>query len=351
MTSRPRFGIIGAGAIGSVLATFISHAGLPTIVVQSGPRFEIIQHHGLRITGFADLFVPHPRVVQSLDDLSQDERHSVDIWIICTKAWSLSRLIAPLATAIRPDSVVVSTQNGIGAGQMLADAFTPERVACAIMNFVGDIDSNNNGNCIRTAWFREPNYVGMWRDTNTEPASTFAHILSNAGMPTQFVDAQQLQYKIIHKTILNVGLNALCATLDITMKQAMDMPHTRALAKTLMEEAFQIALAMGYDYGQHALDNAMNYLARGGSHSPSMTTDLKRQTKTEIEFINGKIVELAQKLTSIPTPANHFITCMIITREIQNGTRLHHQIPAYLHPTPNATVTTAPSTLTPTVDL
>jgi 2-dehydropantoate 2-reductase len=47
----------------------------------------------------------------------------------------------------------------------------------------------------------------------------------------------------------------------------------------------------------------MGYLSKGGHHKPSMLIDIESKKPTEIEFLNGKIVELGKKY-SIPVPFN-----------------------------------------------
>jgi 2-dehydropantoate 2-reductase len=122
----------------------------------------------------------------------------------------------------------------------------------------------------------------------------------------------------------------LCAVTRITMRQAMDMPHTRAMARRLVREALEVGRAMGHPFDDDALRTAMSYLALGGDHRPSMAVDLLHGSPTEIEFINGKMVELAGRFPHLAVDANRFVTSLVITEEVRNGSRRPDRIPPYL---------------------
>jgi ketopantoate reductase len=135
---------------------------------------------------------------------------------------------------------------------------------------------------------------------------------------------------VFFKTILNSALNALCAASGITMRQAMTYRHTRNMARTLIQEGLSVASAVGYTYGENAMEVCMKYLDEGGDHLPSMWTDLQRGTRTEIEYINGKIVKIATMFKNIDVDANIFFTSAIVTQEIKTGVRAPDEIPDYL---------------------
>jgi hypothetical protein len=66
-----------------------------------------------------------------------------------------------------------------------------------------------------------------------------------------------------------------------------------------------------------------------GSTPPSMFYDINVPRKTEIEFINGKIVQLGIKL-GIDVPHNQMLTLMLMDKEINLGLRSRQDIPKYL---------------------
>lgn len=320
-------GIVGAGAVGTVLAAHLERAGRKTMLVEPGPRHERIARDGLRVTGIADISRRPWRVARSLEALPDDERKQAKLWCICTKAWSIPEILPALQHLLAPGTSVLSVQNGLGAEDMLAEALGPARVACAAVNFAAGLAGD--GSAVQLVWFNPPNYVGVCQG-DPHVARDVATLLTGAGLRTELVSNREIRQRLFHKTVLNVGLNALCAVTGVTMQQAMAMPHTRSLARALMQEALQVGRALGHPYGDEALDDAMAYLHRGRDHRPSMAVDLARGHPTEIELINGKIVELGARFPDLSVAANWWVTAMVVTEEIKNGSRSAERIPAYL---------------------
>jgi 2-dehydropantoate 2-reductase len=326
-TSYP-IGIVGGGAVGTILAAHFERAGRRTILVECGDRYEKLASDGIQVTGLVNVAAKPSHLARRLEDLPEAKRQEPRLWCICTKTWSLHALLPSLQRLLPATARVLSVQNGLGAESMLATVLGSHRVACAAVNFAGGCA--RDGASVRMVWFNPPNYVGVCEGSN-ENAVEIAALLTNAGLSAEATSSEQLKKRLFHKTALNAGLNALCAVSGTTMQQAMSMPHTRSLARTLLEEVFAVGRALGHDFGSDALTHAMTYLDRGGDHRPSMAVDLERKNPTEIEFINGRIVELAQAFPKISVPANRFVTSLVVTQEVLNGTRAPTEIPTYLH--------------------
>jgi len=61
-----------------------------------------------------------------------------------------------------------------------------------------------------------------------------------------------------------------------------------------------------------------------------MWTDLQRGSLTEIEYINGMIVEMGRMFENVNVEANRFLTAMVITQELKSGARKPDDVPDYL---------------------
>ncbi len=320
-------GIVGAGAVGTILAAHFERAGVPTVLVERGPRHDEIARLGLRVTGLVDLRVTPRHLVRSLDALPMDDRLRPRVWFICTKAWSIPELRPALARMLPNDAWVVSVQNGMGAEKLLSESLGADRVACAVINFAGG--HAPSGGVVRLVWFTPPNHVGFCAGSD-RAAEALARALTRAGLRTEPVTTEGIRRQLFYKLVLSAGLNALCAVTGLTMQQAMSMPHTRSMARRLVQEGLQVGHTMGYGFGDDALDDAMAYLDRGGDHRPSMAVDLSRGTPTEIDYINGKLVELAATRSGVTVDTNRILASLVVTEEVKQGTRPISRIPSYL---------------------
>ncbi len=100
------------------------------------------------------------------------------------------------------------------------------------------------------------------------------------------------------------------------MKQMMEFNKTRELVEAILREGIEVAKANGIFFESEFLIHGMNYLDKAGHHKTSpMHVDIERGSPTEIDFINGKIVEYG-KLKGIPTPYNSTIVSLIRGSEL-----------------------------------
>jgi len=247
---------------------------------------------------------------------------------VATKATEICR-VAPLIQQIHhPEMLVISMQNGLGTEREIATYIEPKMVGRMTVNYAGVRDENTGH--IAMSWFIPPNMLGPFVDRDLERYREIAGLFTEIGLDTEAVPTVDIKRAVWFKAILNAALNALCATTGLTMAEAMRMRHTRYLARQLLREGLTVASHMGYAYGEGALETCMNYLDKGGEHYPSMWSDLKKGRRTEIDYINGKIVKNAMMYTDIHADLNMFFTNMVMTQEIRSGVRKVQEIPSYL---------------------
>jgi 2-dehydropantoate 2-reductase len=144
------------------------------------------------------------------------------------------------------------------------------------------------------------------------------------------VDTVTIKKKAFLKTILNSGLMPLCAVLKLTMKQAMQARATRRLVEDLLREGIAVAGRLGYDYGEGIFETCMGYLDKGGDHYPSMCVDLECRVPTEIDFINGKIVEIGRRFDDLDLEVNRVLVTLLMMEEVKVGARARTDFPDYL---------------------
>jgi 2-dehydropantoate 2-reductase len=324
VTGRP-IAVIGAGPVGSIVAAHLSSIGQEILLVEcAGERLEQIQQHGLAVTGKVEIATQLPFLLKSIEDLA---RIPLTALFICTKAWALKALLPQLAAVVDPNTPVISFQNGIGPEDEIANFFPRQNVSRAVVNFAGGVPPD--GGPVVMQWFNAPNYIAPL-DGGSAALMDIIEKLTVSGLATEMVSSHEIKKKVFFKTILNSALNALCASTGISMRQAMSLPHTRNLANLLIREGLSVGSAVGYYYGENSLQFCTQYLDQGGDHLPSMWGDLERGLPTEIEYMNGKIVQIGMMFKNVDVDVNVFFTSMIITREIRSGARKADDIPGYL---------------------
>lgn len=328
--SRP-LAVLGAGPVGTILASDLCGLGERLLLVEtSAARREQIAAGGLRVEGAgltAAALMPGP-VLTLLSALS--ELRGTDPWalLVCTKAYSLAEVAPILARVLPADTLVVCLQNGVGPEDQLLEHLPPQQVARGVVNFAGNLDHKTG--LVHLQWFNPPNVLGPARGEGNGRLRRLAALWDRAGLTCEVVDEAEIRRRAFFKTILSAALNALCATSGITMREAMAHSHTRSLARLLLREGLSVAAAVGYAYGEDALERCMRYLESGGDHLPSMWSDLVHNRPTEIDYINGRIAQIGLGFKHLDVGANIFFTAAVITQEIKSGVRSPDDIPVYL---------------------
>ena len=103
-----RIVIAGAGAIGGYLGARLARAGADVVLYARGPHLQAMQTRGLRVVSPDGDFEVRPQLAADLGTVGP-----CDVVFLGVKAHALTALAPTLAPLLGPDTVVVSTQNGI----------------------------------------------------------------------------------------------------------------------------------------------------------------------------------------------------------------------------------------------
>jgi 2-dehydropantoate 2-reductase len=126
-----RFVILGAGALGSLLAGHLARAGEDVMVVARGDRARYVRQHGITITGLADFTIACPVIT---DPMALRE---ADVLIVAVKTYDMAAALAPLRHF--NVATVLSVQNGVLKNAQLADAFGAEKTVGAATFLSGEV--------------------------------------------------------------------------------------------------------------------------------------------------------------------------------------------------------------------
>jgi 2-dehydropantoate 2-reductase len=317
MKSEPKVAIVGAGPVGGILGAHLARAGHYVVLCDiQKPHLDAIKERGLSITGVAEMTAPCRRVACGVSELSNYPE--VDTVIIATKASVLPRLLPDIAKLARPGMRFVSCQNGLDTEEFLAETLGPDNVLRIVVNFAG---SQMGDGKIHMSFFTPPNYLGALTGEGEPLARQLAGMMSGAGLDTHLTP--DIKRYVWEKVILNAALSAMCALTRKPMKDMMDFEQTELLAEELMREGFEVATAAGVTLEEGFLDHGLQYLKKAGYHRTSMHQDILRRLPTEIDWLNGRIVERGRAL-GLETPYNFTITALIKGLEIKSGAPEEH---------------------------
>jgi len=283
-----RMAIIGLGATGTVLAAALLGRDPGTILVgRSGGMRKTLLKDGIRVSGELSYFVPAENYLDSIQDLG---RYSPNLIFISTKTCDLARVLADLATIFKPGTKIVSTHNGLGPEDLIADRFGADSALRMSLNLgVARVGPGQ----VKAAFFKPPNHLGAVIPENHEVGKDIASLFTDAGLDTVYVD--DIKLHVWKKMVMKCTMASICAVTNKTIKAALHFPPTREIADACFKEIVTVAAAKGYVLGENDINQAVAYLEEAGVHKDSMCADIENRKPTEIDFLGGKVVAYARE--------------------------------------------------------
>lgn len=305
MAGTYRYGIVGAGPAGGIMAAYLAEAGHPIVLVDiMKSHLDEIKKNGLTLTGVKEMHATFDAgsICYSIDELKDTD---VNVVFVSVKASHLSCIVPQLKKVLKAGTTLISLQNGMDTEAYIAETFGKENVLRVVVNYAGNLASDGR---ILYTFFNGPNYIGVIDPVKIDMAKELAAILTAAKLDTEY--SPDIQKHVWEKVLLNSALSAVCSLTRKTMAQIMNNEKTIVLVRNILEEGIAVARASGIDLGEGFFEHSIGYLSKGGDHYPSMYFDVERGNPSEIDFINGKIVEYGIK-NNIPTPYNLTITSLV----------------------------------------
>jgi 2-dehydropantoate 2-reductase len=263
---------------------------------------ETLTKKGISVSGQITYEVPVKHFVSSIDEIKALDPNLI---FVCTKTYHLQQVLEELKGLVKPGTKIISTHNGLGTEDMVAEEFGADAAFRMSLNFGVSLKGPGE---VDVAFFNRPNYLGALTDDNRELGLEMARVLTEGGLDTQFVDDIKLHVwrKMIHKC----SLSSICAVTDRSIGEILEYPPVREIADACFSEAMAVSRAMGYDLGENYIEASMGYLEKAKAHKDSMCYDLANKTPTEIDFLGGKIVEYG-RAKGVPTPCFATMTNLV----------------------------------------
>jgi 2-dehydropantoate 2-reductase len=303
--------VIGAGPVGSVLAVVLASADHQVAIceISDDVRGEI-RRRGISLVGVRRQTVKPDRIGALHESIESLAQAPPDIVFICVKATAISLVASALADLLPAETTVVSWQNGIDTEYSVAESIAPEQVVRAVVNY--GVSFDRDVDAVRVSFEHPPHAVQELSAAGRNRADHVASLLTGAGLETE--RAEHLQQMVWKKGILNAALNALCGLTGLNMEEATRDTFAWDLADRVLKESIAVARGNEIWLGSDFYRWAVEYMHSAGAHRPSMLLDLNAGRRTEIDFINGKIVEYGHR-AGIATPYNEAMVALVKARE------------------------------------
>jgi 2-dehydropantoate 2-reductase len=317
-----RITIVGAGAMGSLLAARLISAGEGSTPDNPESDIEHVLLYG-RPSAHLDRIRSHGLTLTERDGTNNTWRIPVssdpadvagsDLVIVLVKAWASAEAVAPLKTRLTRDAVVLTLQNGLGNASAIRTALLNEGVRphvwlgvttqAAIRTAPGEVTHTGGGTTV----------IGRRSSHANTQLKEIATTLTAANWQTFPID--DIHRWVWRKLAVNAAINPLTALAGVPNSEIMNDSalHTSAIA--LASEVVAVAQAHGVAIKKELVLASVDEVAREtGSNRSSMLVDLEHGARTEIDAINGAVLSEATRV-GIRVPANQLVTALIRARE------------------------------------
>ncbi len=304
--------ILGTGAMATLFAARLSHVADVSMIGTWANAIEAIRANGITIDGDDCCHSVHTAY-------HPDDAPAADLAIVLTKAYKTPVAAEVAAKTLKPDGLALTLQNGLGNIEILSAHVGVDRAMQGVTMQGATLLAPGH---IRTSG-RGATHLGYVPIELAAPRDWAAHhlayeitaLLNSAGMKAQL--SADIDGLVWGKLIINAAINPLTAILRVSNGMLIESADTLDLMRAITDEVSAVAAALNIRLPYPDPFERVKYVAEltATNHS-SMLQDVLTQRQTEVDAINGKIVEHGQAL-GIPTPINAALSSLV--RAIQNN--------------------------------
>jgi 2-dehydropantoate 2-reductase len=280
--NNPTIYIIGAGAIGKVLAVFLKQNGKNVKLLRGSVTNEPTVTSNLTVE-----LINQPGVTASVEEATLDKFERLDgIIVITSKSFGNEELARKLKEKAGR-SLLVLLQNGLGVEQSFLDQGFEEVHRCVLF-----ATSQPTGENVFRFQPVSESAIGVVKGSVAN-LNEVVSALHTQSFP--FRVEENIQKVIWKKAISNSVFNSVCPLLEIDNGIFHRNEKALAIAKRVINECVTIANVAGVDLKEEeVMDNLLKISKASDGQLISTLQDIRNKRRTEIDTFNFAIASLAK---------------------------------------------------------
>ena len=307
-----RIAIYGAGSLGTILGAYISKGGVPVeLINRNKAHVEALKEKGAQIVGTVQF------TQQVVAYTPEEMNGKYDVIFLMTKQQYNKEVVQMLNDYLAEDGALVTFQNGLPEMQ-IADILGAERVLGCTVAWGATL--KEAGVCELTS---EPDALSFSlgticekRNKNFDKIKAVLELMGQVDIEENFIGTRW------SKLLINAAFSGMSAVLGCTFGEAAGPRASRRIVQALIKECIDVCKVGGIriepvqgkdivkllDYN-NPLKRAFSYfiipiaIRKHAKLKASMLQDLEKGKLTEVDAINGAVLEYGRKV-GCPTPMN-----------------------------------------------
>jgi len=279
-----KYAVIGTGGIGGYYGGKLARSGQEVHFLFRSD-YDYVKEHGLQVDSCDGSF--HLPKINAYD--TTENIPDVDVVIVCLKTTTnhkLSKLLPPL---LKPDTIVILIQNGIGVEQDVEQMFPGIQLVaglafiCTAKTEPGHV----NHQCYGSINFG--NYSCRDEGKFNQMVADF----TKAGVKAGMVEYHEARWR---KAVWNMPFNGMTVVLNTQTDSLLKNPSTRQLIREQMMEVVGAASALGVTIDETFVDQMIQTTDEMTPYSPSMKLDYDFHRLMEIDYLYTRPIAEARKV-------------------------------------------------------
>ena len=302
--------VVGAGAIGGLLAIKLAQSGNDVTVIARGSNLKAIQEHGFKLISEDG----SESITQLRAQSSISEAGLQDLVILGMKAHQVGAIVQELPAMYHDETMVLTAQNGIpwwyffkhggeydgrtlesvDPGGLIAKNLPIERVVGTVVYPAAEMIQPGVLKHIEGNRFS----VAEIDNTATPRIELLSKTLKEAGFKAPVIS--DIRSELWTKLWGNLSLNPISALTHATLVDICEFPLSRDLVAKMMKEAQDVGEKLGIAF-RVSLEKRIAGAQAVGAHKTSMLQDIEAGRAIEKDALIGSVIELG-RMVNLPTP-------------------------------------------------
>ena len=294
-----RVAVLGAGAVGCFFGGMLARAGHRVTLIGRPVHVDAFRKTGLHFEGLK--FNEHIPVEASAEASAV---RGARLILFCVKSTDTEKAAAQIAPFLDADAIVVNLQNGVDNTERIQARVSQSVIPAVVyvateMAGPGHLKHHGRGDLV----------IGALGDK--VPAGALALVkqcFEPAGVPVAV--SGNVAGELWAKLVVNCAYNALSAITQLPYGKMINGAGIRETMRHVVEETLAVAKASGVQMAPDMLAGVYAIAQAMPTQYSSTAQDLARGKPTEIDHLNGFVVQRGEAL-GVPTPANRVLHALV----------------------------------------
>ncbi len=296
-----KIGVVGAGGVGGYYGARLALAGAEVGLIARGDHLAAIRERGIRVRADDGDFTVR---VAASDDPA--EIGPCDAVLFCVKSYDTDQAAALLGPLLKPETGVVSFQNGVDNEEKIAARIGPGHViggVSFILAHIAEPGVVKQVGSVRRVIF------GELDGSRTERVERLLAEFRKAEIDSDLAD--DIRVVLWDKFAILCALAGLTAVTRLPIDQLLAVPETRKLFREMVREVSIVARAEGVELADDIVDQKTAFAeALGPDSSSSLHHDLVTGHRLELDALHGELTRRAAR-HGIHVPVSEMIYSLL----------------------------------------